>query len=99
MAMPAAAVTACCSAMPTSTKRSGNRASKGSRPVGPGMAAVIATILGSAWAWISSARVKAWVKVVTGRSGVASAPSRESDAFCSVVAGDGASGPSNGTAP
>ena len=61
MAMPAAAVTACCSAMPTSTNRSGNRASNGSRPVGPGMAAVMATIRRSASAWISRARVKAWV--------------------------------------
>ena len=46
MAIPAAAVTACCSAMPTSTNRSGNRASNGSRPVGPGIAAVMATIRG-----------------------------------------------------
>ena len=61
MAMPAAEVTACCSAMPTSTNRSGKRASKGSRPVGPGIAAVMATIRGSASAWIRSARVKAWV--------------------------------------
>ena len=46
MAMPAAAVTACCSAMPTSRKRSGNSAWKGSSPVGPGMAAVMATTSG-----------------------------------------------------
>ena len=43
MAMPAAEVTACCSAMPTSRKRSGNRAEKPSSPVEPGMAAVMAT--------------------------------------------------------
>ena len=36
MAIPAAAVTSCCSAMPTSMKRSGERASKGRSPVGPG---------------------------------------------------------------
>ena len=66
MAMPAAAVTACCSAIPTSMKRSGKRAWKGSRPVGPGMAAVMATIRGSDSAWWSSDRVKASVKVVTG---------------------------------
>ena len=36
IAMPAAPVTACCSAMPTSKKRSGKRAWNGSRPVGPG---------------------------------------------------------------
>ena len=47
MDMPAAAVASCCSAMPTSKKRSGNRAWKGRRPVGPGMAAVSATIRGS----------------------------------------------------
>ncbi len=46
MAIPAAAVTSCCSAMPTSKNRSGKRAWKGSRPVGPGMAAVRATISG-----------------------------------------------------
>ena len=68
MAMPAAAVTACCSAIPTSVKRSGKRASNGSRPVGPGMAAVMATIRGSASARRSSERVKASVNVVTGSS-------------------------------
>ena len=47
MAMPAAEVTSCCSAMPTSKKRSGKRAWKGSSPVGPGMAAVSATIRSS----------------------------------------------------
>ena len=46
MAMPAAAVTACCSAMPTSKQRSGNRSLKGSSPVESGMAAVIATTSG-----------------------------------------------------
>src|SRR5674476_147096 len=38
MAMPAAAVTACCSAMPTSKNRVGNRSWNPSRPVGPAMA-------------------------------------------------------------
>ena len=41
--MPAAPVTACCSAMPTSKKRSGKRVWNGISPVGPGIAAVIAT--------------------------------------------------------
>ena len=59
MAMPAAEVTSCCSAMPTSKKRSGNRAWKGSSPVGPGMAAVRATTRGSSSATASRARVKA----------------------------------------
>ena len=48
MAMPAAAVTACCSAMPTSNMRSGKRSAKGSRPVESGMAAVMATSSGRA---------------------------------------------------
>ena len=46
MAMPAAALTACCSAIPTSKKRSGYRSRNGMSPVGPGMAAVMATISG-----------------------------------------------------
>jgi len=41
MAIPAAAVMACCSAMPTSKNRVGKWSSKVSSPVGPGMAAVI----------------------------------------------------------
>ena len=43
MAMPAAAVTACCSAIPTSKQRSGNLSLNERRPVESGMAAVIAT--------------------------------------------------------
>ena len=39
MAMPAAEVTACCSAMPTSKRRSGNRSPKGNSPVESGIAA------------------------------------------------------------
>ena len=42
--MPAALVTACCSAIPTSIVRSGNSLSKAASPVGPIIAAVIATI-------------------------------------------------------
>jgi hypothetical protein len=61
MAMPAAAVTSCCSAMPTSKNRSGKRLWNGSRPVGPGMAAVRATMSGSASASAISARVNASV--------------------------------------
>ncbi|SKS55043.1 Uncharacterised protein [Mycobacteroides abscessus subsp. abscessus] len=45
MASPAAEVTACCSAIPTSNSRSGKRSPNLLSPVGPGMAAVIATIL------------------------------------------------------
>ena len=61
IAIPAAPVTACCSAMPTSKKRSGKRAWNGSRPVGPGIAAVTATIRGSASASFTMASAKAWV--------------------------------------
>ena len=43
------------SAMPTSMTRSGARASKASSPVGPGIAAVMATTRGSLWASASSA--------------------------------------------
>ena len=46
MARPAALVAACCSAMPTSKVRSGNRASKWWRPTGCIIAAVIATTSG-----------------------------------------------------
>ncbi len=61
MAIPAAAVTSCCSAMPTSKNRSGKRASKGKSPVGPGMAAVRATISGRSSASATRARLKASV--------------------------------------
>ena len=61
MAMPAAAVTACCSAMPTSKQRSGKWAWNGSRPVGPGIAAVMATRRGSCSASLMTASAKAWV--------------------------------------
>ena len=42
-AIPAAAVTACCSAIPTSKQRSGNLSRKERRPVESGIAAVTAT--------------------------------------------------------
>src|SRR5690606_9489052 len=45
-ARPAAEVTACCSAMPTSNVRSGKRSAKRDRPVGASMAAVMATRAG-----------------------------------------------------
>ena len=64
MAMPAADVTSCCSAMPTSKNRSGKRAWKESSPVGPGMAAVSATIRGSSSATAS----RAWEKASPYRS-------------------------------
>ena len=48
MAIPAAEVTACCSAMPTSNMRSPKRSPNGSRPVESGMAAVMATSSGRA---------------------------------------------------
>ncbi|CNM12524.1 Uncharacterised protein [Mycobacterium tuberculosis] len=44
MASPAADVSACCSAMPTSNNRSGYRFPKALSPVGPGIAAVMATM-------------------------------------------------------
>ncbi len=43
IASPAAEVTACCSAMPTSNQRSGNASAKVCRPVERSIAAVIAT--------------------------------------------------------
>ena len=58
VAMPAAKVTACCSAMPTSNVRSGKRLAKRSRPVPVGMAAVMATMAGSASASAISASAK-----------------------------------------
>ena len=61
MAMPAAAVTACCSAMPTSKQRSGNRSANGSSPVEPGMPAVRATISGRVAASAMSASLNAAV--------------------------------------
>ena len=54
-AMPAANVTACCSAMPTSKVRVGKRLAKRSSPVPPGIAAVIATTRASASASAISA--------------------------------------------
>ena len=47
--------------MPTSKKRSGKWASNGNSPVGPGIAAVIATILGSASASLMIASANACV--------------------------------------
>ncbi len=44
--MPAAEVRACCSAMPTSMQRSGYSAPNFASPVGPSMAAVMATTSG-----------------------------------------------------
>jgi len=41
---PAADVIACCSAMPTSNRRSGNSCPNAVSPVGPGIAAVMATM-------------------------------------------------------
>ena len=61
MAMPAAEVTACCSAMPTSNMRSGKRSPKGSRPVESGMAAVMATSSGCSSPSLMSASEKAAV--------------------------------------
>ncbi len=45
-ASPAANVTACCSQIPTSKKRSGNSFAKFSRPVDDAIAAVMATTSG-----------------------------------------------------
>ncbi len=59
--MPAAAVTACCSAMPTSMRRSGNRSANGSSPVESGIAAVIATSSGRASASLMTASLNAAV--------------------------------------
>jgi hypothetical protein len=46
--MPAAKVTPCCSAMPTSNTRAGKRLARMSSPVPSGMAAVTATMRSSA---------------------------------------------------
>ena len=46
MPRPAAEVSACCSAMPTSKVRSGNRSANAASPVGCSIAAVIATTSG-----------------------------------------------------
>ena len=59
--MPAAEVTACCSAMPTSMSRPGKRSPKGSRPVESGMAAVMATSSGRASASLIIASLNAAV--------------------------------------
>ncbi len=55
VAMPAAKVTACCSAIPTSKVRSGKRLANRSSPVPDGIAAVTATIRRSAAASAISA--------------------------------------------
>ena len=54
-ARPAAKVTACCSAMPTSKVRSGNASPNRSSPVPDGMAAVIATMLSSCLRFLDQA--------------------------------------------
>ena len=72
-ARPAAKVTACCSAMPTSKKRSGCAAAKGARPVPSVIAAVIATRRRSR----AASRTSAWPKTAVyagGAGGVISAP-------------------------
>ena len=61
IAMPEAAVTACCSAMPTSKNRSGNRSLNGNSPVESGIAAVSATTSGRCSASLMSASVNAAV--------------------------------------
>jgi hypothetical protein len=58
MARPAAIVTACCSAIPTSWNRFGNAAWNFARPVPVGMPAVIATIRSSTFASSRSSATK-----------------------------------------
>ena len=58
VAMPAAKVTACCSAMPTSKQRFGNFLANMSRLVPDGIAALIATMRSSASASAISAVAK-----------------------------------------
>src|ERR1700761_4127424 len=60
-AMPAAKVTACCSAMPTSKVRLGNLSPNRLRPVPDGIAAVIATMRSSASASLMSCLAKTLV--------------------------------------
>ena len=57
-ASPAANVTACCSAMPTSYVRFGKRRPKMSMPVPPGIAAVMPTTDGSCSAILTSSFAK-----------------------------------------
>ena len=61
VARPAANVTACCSAIPTSKVRLGNSFSKMSNPVPEGIAAVIATIFLSFFACLIKAFAKTLV--------------------------------------
>ncbi len=58
VASPAAKVTACCSAMPTSKNRSGYFRAKWEMPVPSGMAAVTATMRGS----LAASSTKPWPK-------------------------------------
>src|SRR3954463_1955731 len=57
-AIPAAKVTACCSAIPTSKQRFGNFSPNKLRPVPDGIAAVIATMRSSASASVVSVLAK-----------------------------------------
>ena len=60
--MPAALVVACCSAMPTSYVRPGNLSANRSSPVGPSIAAVIATTSGRSSPMRTSSSAKAPVQ-------------------------------------
>ena len=64
-ASPAALVTACCSAIPTSMVRSGNLSANLSKPVGPNMAAVIAISFGLLSPCFTNSSAKTLVQVVT----------------------------------
>ena len=66
MAIPAAEVTACCSAIPTSNARSGNRSANGSRPVLSGIAAVNATSSGTRSPALTKASANASVYLPRG---------------------------------
>ena len=61
IATPVASATACCSAIPTSTKRSGNSSWNRLRPVPVGIPAVIATIRRSSRAAAMTSCAKKWV--------------------------------------
>ena len=64
IASPAAEVSACCSAMPTSKTRSGNAVANGVSPVGPHIAAVIATTSGRSAPATTISRPNTCVQVV-----------------------------------
>ena len=92
IASPAAKVTACCSAMPTSKKRSGKRCENSSSPVDDAIAAVIATMRSSASAASQSASPKTSVQssALLGRSAAVRIERRDPMELVNLVSNCGA---------